>query len=114
MSHLDPYSLLNEMFHTDYFQSERDWDCPVCKSSAFGSHDELINHMRNNHKKYMKKYIRDIDMMLYDPYQYFSVRWADNQCRLCGDTFSSEGEFNRHMKFHSREIEEFKEEMGGD
>lgn len=111
---LSPETILQEMFHSGYYSDDPEGECicPICDEDC-ELHEHLVEHIKEEHPNQLIKYSNVLDEMLNDPYEYFSIRWADNQCRLCGKTFPSKGEFNRHMKIHSQEIKEFKEKLGG-
>ena len=114
---ISPWTILNEMFHSDYF-SERDEEsacCPKC-DECFEEHYYLLDHIENKHPEYLRRYISDLDNMLYNPLEFFSLAEHEGliACVWCGNKFTSEGSFNRHMKHdHKKDIERFKEEMGG-
>ena len=114
MSYLSPESLLQEMFHTDYYEeNEGDRMCPKCKID-FLEHRDLINHMKEEHPTFMHYYVDDLDKMLHNPFQYFSMAWyGGDKCTLCASVFHSKSEFNGHMKEkHKEDIEAFKKEFG--
>ena len=112
MSNLDPFSFLEEMLHSDYYEDfEQERICPIC-NYGYPTHDDLVHHIFRRHPEHFKTYVTDIDELLSDPFRYLSVEWDNLSCRFCGEVFPSKGEFNRHMKFHTHEIERFKKEFG--
>ena len=113
--HLSPEEILQEMFHSEYYENfEGERICPTCETD-FGEHYDLINHIEECHPETLHFYVDDLNKMLKDPYQYFSqaAHGGMDTCTICGRNFLSKGEFNRHMlSEHDADIKWFREEFG--
>lgn len=107
---VSPETILQEMFHADYFNLEQEKICPVCEN-VFQYHEALVNHIKSRHKKQLVKYTSDLDNMLRDPMAYFTFIW---KCVFCGAELFSKSQTNEHMRVeHSEDFKRFKEKFGG-
>ena len=98
--------ILPELFHSSYMldQSEQYRKCPVCEQNESFDHQDLAEHIINEHPEKLTEYADSISEMLNNPLNYFVCEslYEDPACSICGKRPVTKLELNEHMLSHKQ------------